>query len=297
LRRYRADLVHVAFCWNTYGASALWLARHCRLPSVISVHNAFPPAELHAWYRPLLRDAFHSVRGIYAVSESAMQHFLALYQDYIQPATRLQVIPNSVDLERFSPSPQGRAAARRRLGLPGNSLVLGCVARLAAQKRPQALIRLFCSLLPEFPDLYLVLVGSGPLNDELHRQAHRDGVALRVIFTGYSAAVDTLLPAFDLHLLLSRNEGFGISTIEAMACGVPAVGTDVPGTADILRGSGGGLLVPLDDEAAAAEAVAGLLRDPARRRAMALCARAEMEAHYSDARLQKQLLEFYSGLI
>lgn len=300
LRRYKADLVHVAFCWNVYGASALWLVRRCGLPAVISVHNAFPPAELDRWYRPMLREAFLSVRGIYAVSESAMQHFLALYQDYIAPATRLAVIPNSVDLQRFAPSPQGRAMARLRLGLPKNALVLGSVARLSDQKRPQALLRLFCALAPAgppLPALYLVFVGTGPLEAVLRRQADAAGVSERVLFAGHSDAVETLLPAFDLHLLLSRNEGFGIATIEAMACGVPTVGTDVPGTADILRGSRGGLLVPLADEVETVAQVGALLRDPQRRQAMARCARAEMEAGYGDARLEKQVLTFYRGLL
>ncbi|MFM9437806.1 L-malate glycosyltransferase [Janthinobacterium sp. CG_23.3] len=297
LRRYRADLVHVAFCWNTYGASALWLAHDCALPCVISVHNAFPLAELSAWHRPLLAAAFGSVRGIYAVSESAMQHFQALYGAYIDPATRLAVIPNSVDTERFAPSPASRAAARAALGLAPDALVLGAVARLAPQKRPQALLRLFCALRGQFPDLHLVLAGSGPLEAQLRAQAEAAGAAGRVIFTGFCDAVEQLMPAFDLHLLLSRNEGFGIATIEAMACGVAAVGTDVPGTADILRHSRAGLLVPLDDEAGAAAAVAALLADPVRRADMGRHGRAEALARYSDARLRRQLLEFYRGLV
>lgn len=297
LRRYRPDLVHVAFCWNTYGASALWLAHHCKLPTVISVHNAFPAAELSAWHRPLLADAFRSVRGIYAVSESAMQHFLALYRDLIDPATRLAVIPNSVDTRRFAPSAQARDTARRKLRLAPDALVLGSVARLAPQKRPQALLSLFCGLRRQFPDLYLVLAGRGPLEAELRAQAQQAGVAPYVLFTGFSDAVEEILPAFDLHLLLSRNEGFGIATIEAMACGVPAVGTDVPGTADILRHSRGGMLVPLDDAVAAAAAVAALLADPARRASMAVHARAEVEAAYSSEHLRRRVLDFYSGLV
>ncbi len=297
LRRYRPDLVHVAFCWNTYGATALWLAHECGLPSVISVHNAFPPAELSAWHRPLLAAAFGSVRGIYAVSESALQHFLALYGAYIAPATRLAVIPNSVDTARFAPSPAARAEARAALRLAPEALVLGSVARLAQQKRPQALLRLFCALRPRFPRLHLVLAGSGPLEAQLRAQAAAAGVAGQVRFTGFCGAVERLMPAFDLHLLLSRNEGFGISTIEAMACGVPAVGTDVPGTADILRASAGGVLVPLADEDAAAAAVAALLADPARRAAMGRAGRAEALACYDDARLRRQVLDFYRGLV
>ncbi|CDG83288.1 glycosyltransferase [Janthinobacterium agaricidamnosum] len=297
LRRQRSDLVHVAFCWSHYGASALWLASHCRLPSVISVHNAFPPQEISAWHRPLLRQAFRSVRGIYAVSESAMAHFLALYQEYIVPATRLTVIPNSVDTERFIVSAQRRIDARRLLNIPPDALVLGSVARLSAQKRPQVLLKLFCALLARFPGLYLVLVGSGPLEAMLRLQAQAAQVGERVIFTGFSAQVELLMPAFDLHLLLSRNEGFGISTIEAMACGVPALGTDVPGTADILRHSQGGLLVPLHDDDAILDALAALLADTPRRLAMGLAARSEAETLYSSIRLKQQVVDFYSGLL
>ncbi|MET3133198.1 glycosyltransferase involved in cell wall biosynthesis [Oxalobacteraceae bacterium GrIS 1.11] len=297
LRAYRADLVHVAFCWSTYGASALWLAQYCRLPAVISVHNAFPPTEFSAWHRPQLIQAFRSVRGIYAVSESAMQHFLVLFQDYIAPATRLAVIPNSVDTARFVGSAQARAMARDKLGLAADALVLGSVARLSAQKRPQAVVELFCRVRRQFPQLYLVLVGSGPLEAALRAQVQALGIVEWVIFAGFSDAVEDLMPAFDLHLLLSRNEGFGISTIEAMACGVPVVGTDVPGTADILRHSQGGLLVSLADEAAAAAAVAALLADPQRRLRMGRHGRAEVEAAYSGENLRRQVLEFYRGLI
>lgn len=297
LRAYRADLVHVAFCWTTYGATALWLAGRCHLPTVISVHNAFAPADIAGWHRPLLAEAFRSVRGIYAVSASAMQHFLAVYQPYILPSTRLAVIPNSVDTNRFIPSTPRRLAARRALGLPESCLVIGAVARLSSQKRPQALLDLFASLRPQFPDLRLVLVGGGPLEQALRARVEDDGLAGAVIFAGQRGAVEELLPAFDLHLLLSRREGFGIATIEAMACGVPAVGTDVPGTADILRDGRGGLLVPLGDAAATRASVAALLADPARRQRMGEQGRSVAVAHYGSARLQRQLLAFYSGLV
>lgn len=297
LRRYRPDLVHVAFCWTTYGASILWQARQCRLPTVISVHNAFPLETLSAWQQPLMREAFRGVKGVYAVSVSSMQHFLALYRDWLAPGTRLAVIPNGVDTGRFIVSPARREQARRQLGLPPDALVLGSVARLSAQKRPQALLALFIRLQPRFPHLYLVLAGTGPLEAMLRVQVQAAGLGARVLFTGFRQDIELLMPAFDLHLLLSKNEGFGISTIEAMACGVPAVGTDVPGTADILRGSHGGLLLPLEDEAAACEAVAALLQDKPRRMAMGRQARIEAEQRYSMHRLEQQLRGFYAGLV
>ena len=297
LRRYRADLVHVAFCWTAYGASILWLASRLRLPAVISVHNAFPLETFSAWQRPLLDSALRTVRGVYAVSPSALQHFLALYRDLLAPQTRLAVIPNGVDTQVFMVSPQRRRQAREQLGLPHDALVLGSVARLSPQKRPEALLAMFLRLEARFPRLYLVLAGTGPLEASLRMQVQAAGLDGRVIFAGYQARIELLMPAFDLHLLLSRNEGFGIATIEAMACGVPAVGTDVPGTSDILRDCAGGLLLPLDDEASACELVAGLLADGPRRQRMAQAARREAEQRYSMPRLERQLRQFYDGLV
>ena len=297
LRRLRPDLVHVAFCWTSYGASILWLARQCRLPAVISVHNAFPLEAFSDWQRPRLQEAFHSVKGVYAVSDSAMRHFLDLYRDMLPPQTRLAVIPNGVDTDTFIVSPERKVLARKQLGLPPDALVLGCVARLSTQKRPQALLALFARLAPQFPQLHLVLVGTGPLEATLRRQVQQTGVQERVVFAGFQQRIELLMPAFDLHVLLSKNEGFGIATIEAMACGVPAVGTDVPGTHDILHDSAGGLLLPLDDDNAACAAIAKLLLDAPRRARMGRLAREETVQRYSMPRLERQLRQFYAGLV
>lgn len=297
LHAFEADLVHVAMCWTHYGASMLWLAQHCGLPAVVSVHNAFPPPQHTGWHDRLLRQAFSGVRGIYAVSASAMQHFQAAYGPYIAPGTRLAVIPNGVDIELFKPSLAMRLQARQQLQLPQHALVIGVLARLSAQKRPDLLLRLFAALRLRFPELHLVLAGSGPLEARLRAQAERLGVLPWTIFTGFVEAVHELMPALDVHVLMSRNEGFGIATVEAMACGIPVVATDVPGSADILRGNGAGMLVPADDLDAAVETVAGLLADPLRRGQMAHCGRQTAVECYSHAVVGRQVREFYRDLI
>lgn len=296
LRAFKADLVHVAFCWTTYGASLLWLAWHCGLPTVVSVHNAFPAVSFTAWHERLLRQAFASVHGVYAVSGSALAHFLAIYRPYLPPAARLAVIPNPVDVGLFRPSLALRLQARKRLQVPQQALLIGVVARLSPQKRPELAIDLLARLRGRFPDLYLVLAGSGPLEATLRAQAERLGVTPWVIFTGFIDDVHELMPALDLHLLMSRNEGFGIATVEAMACGVPAVATDVPGSADILRGCAGGMLIPAQDLDAAATAVGDLLADPARRAEMGRYGRQEAVSRYSTDIIGKQVAAFYDGL-
>ncbi|TWI69003.1 glycosyltransferase involved in cell wall biosynthesis [Pseudoduganella lurida] len=297
LRRLRPDLVHVAFCWSVYGATALWLAARCRLPAVISVHNTFPPDQFSPWHRPMLHEAFAAVRGVYGATAAALGHFVALYRPYLRPDVRLAVIPNCVDTGRFRPAPALRAAVRQRWQLPSDALLIGSVARLSEQKRPEALIRLLHALRPRFPALFLLLAGSGPLEPALRRLAIELDIEPYVIFAGFQQHVDEIMPALDLHLLLSRREGFGIATIEALACGVPAVATDVPGNADVLDGLSGGVLVPLDDEAAVVATVAGLLADPARRARMGEVGRAEVAQRYGMAHVQRLVHQFYEGLL
>lgn len=297
MRRHGARLVHIALCWTNYGVSALWLARQCKLPVVLSVHNTFAMDTISAWHEPMLRHAFGAVKGVYAVSGTSMQHFLAIYQTYLPPEARLAVIPNCVDTDRFRPSADVRQAARNRWGVPPDSLVLGCVGRLSVQKRPSLAIALLAMLRREHAQLFLVLVGMGPLEAGLRKQAEQSGMGPYVVFAGYMEQVETVMPAFDLHLLMSRNEGFGIATIEAMACGVPAVATDVAGSADILRDSQGGMLVPPNDLNEAASRISALLADAPRRVAMGRHARQEALQRYSSAVVGRQVRDFYRGLI
>jgi len=297
LRAYRAHLVHVAMCWSSYGLSALWLAARCGLPTVVSVHNSFPFERLSQWHEPLLREAFGAVKGIYAVSGSAMQHFLLLFRAYVPAAAKLAVIPNGVDTQLFVPSEEWRNASREALRIPHDALVIGSIGRLSTQKRPEILIELLALLVPQFPALILVLAGGGPLEGRVRERAQQLGLSGKVIFAGFVANVERLLPAFDLHVLMSRNEGFGIATVEAMACGVPAVATEVPGSLDILRDCEGGQLVPANDLPVAAAIISGLLRDPQRRARMGAAGRLEAESRYSNAIVGQQVREFYDGLL
>lgn len=296
LRKLRPDLMHIAFCWTTYGASALWLAQHCGVPSVISVHNAFPRAEFNDWQREMLQRAMSGVRGVYAVSDSAMRHFLALYRQWLPADVRLAVIPNCVDVRRFQVSARRRAAARRQWSIADNDEVIGSVGRLSAQKRPEELLAIFAHLAQARPRLKLILVGTGPLESSLRDAVRRQRLTRRVIFTGFQAQVESIIPAMDLHLLVSRREGFGIATIEAMACGVPALATRVPGSEDILHDSAGGLLLPPGDIDSAVAAINALLDDHARREEMGRRGRAEVEARYAVPVVSAQVEAFYDGL-
>lgn len=162
-----------------------------------------------------------------------------------------------IDLDRFSPAavPEAEVArVRHELGLGSDDVLFTQVAEFTARKRHTDLIR----ALSHVPDAHLALPGDGPLEAESRALAERLGVKERTHFLGFRRDVPALLRASQAAVLVSEQEGLPTCVIEALALGVPVVGTDIRGTRDLLA-QGGGWLVPLGDVAA----IAGALRTAA----------------------------------
>lgn len=223
------------------------------------------------------------------VSEAVARH--AQVQLGARPE-RLQVIPNGIDLSRFSVAADpaaARAAARAALGLPGQATLVGGVGRLRAQKGFPDLIDAFGRLAPEHVDLHLVLAGGGEEEQALRRQVEAAGLRERTHFLGHRDDVPQVLRALDLFVMPSHWEGFGLALTEALACGLPAVATRVDSLPDVLGEAG--VLVPARDPARLAEAIDRLLRDPAERARLAALG-PEQAARFSV----EQMVEAYERL-
>ena len=157
------------------------------------------------------------------------------------PDTRIRAIPNGIDLSRFTP--QQRDARRRELGLPAGAPIVGTVGRLEHVKGHDVLI----DALPHLgQDCRIVIVGDGSLRQSLEARAAALGVADRVLFLGHRDDVARLYPCFDLFVLPSRNEGLSISLLEAQACGVRIVASDVGATGEAVCPDTGRLVRPDD---------------------------------------------------
>jgi RraA family protein len=148
---------------------------------------------------------------------------------------RVALIPNGVTPQALLP----RRAARRALGLADDWLIAGFVGRLVSQKAPEVLIQ----ALAEVDRLRLVMVGSGPLEEDLRRLAAVLGVADRIVWLGERGSRD-VLPAFDLFVLPSRKEGLPYVVLEAMSAGLPVVATSAAGVEVLVRHGRNGLVVP-----------------------------------------------------
>jgi len=205
-------------------------------------------------------------------------------------------IPNGVDSVAFSPATtEERKALRVRFDLPTDRLLCAFVGRLTRQKNPELLIEAWSHCAP--PQASLVFAGDGPLRARLEQRAGSLPTAGQIRFTGVIADVAALVRATDLVVLPSSAEGMSNSMLEAMACGVPVIATDVGGNREVLDGSGkAGWLVPTDTPEALAEAIMAAMGSAELRREVGAAARAVVLERYDIDRVASQHLSLYADL-
>ena len=153
-----------------------------------------------------------------------------------------------------------RDERRRRLSLPTDRFLIGNVGNFTPKKDHHTLLRALSGTGP-IADAHLVLIGLGPLEEELRAEVDRLGLGERVTFLGSRGDVFELLPLMDLFCLSSEFEGFPIALVEAMATGLPCVATTVGGIPEIIVDGDNGLLVPPKDPAALGRAIGRVMAD------------------------------------
>jgi glycosyltransferase involved in cell wall biosynthesis len=266
ISRWGIDIVHTHGKGpGLYGRLA---ARWSRVPAVHTFHgvhySAYSPLGQRI-YLTLERRLSRSTHTI--INVSASQHAEALGLRLFRPEQGVAIV-NGVDLDEIERRIVQSTVRRETLGLTPDNIVIGNVSRFDPVKQIDLLVDILQLLKPRFPHLILVLVGGGQEEQRIRRAVFERGLQQSVIFTGSLPDALNMYPVFDLYIAPSRKEGLPLSQVEAMAAGLPVVATDVPGHRDVVVHGETGMLVPPGDTGALAEAVASLVSDPARRKAM-----------------------------
>jgi glycosyltransferase involved in cell wall biosynthesis len=206
---------------------------------------------------------------------------------------RLRVVHNG-----SASCPDGVTADPATAALRSGGVLVAAVAVLREQKRLDVLIDAAPSILARVPDARIAVIGDGPLRDELHARAAALGLDAdeRFAFLPFRGPSWQHLTAMDVYVLPSSWEGLPIGVLEAMACGVPIVATDVGGTGEAVTPEVG-TLVPPADPAALADAIVAVAGDPARRAAMGAAARARHDAHFGLERMVARTAAVYDELV
>lgn len=260
-RDERIDVIH-AHQYTPYFYAALACVLAPPLKVIFTEHGRFEP-DIAGLRRVVCNQLLRPVTSAYtAVSEFTRVRLVRVER---MPRARIVVIYNGVDVEGADRAPEP-ATARAALGIdPAVPIVLS-VGRLDRVKDFGTLVEAMAKVVIDVPEALLLVAGDGDAGyrDELRGQAETLGIAAHVRFLGSRRDVPTLLAACDAFALTSITEATSMTILEAMAAGRPVVATHVGGNPELVVPGSTGVLVPVGDSGAVAEALADLLGDPAK---------------------------------
>jgi N-acetyl-alpha-D-glucosaminyl L-malate synthase BshA len=292
---YNLDVLHVHYA-IPHSVSALlarqMLARTRRLPFVTTLHGTdITLVGADRAYLPITRYAIDESDGVTSISDYLRRKTAETFG-----TTRpIEVISNFVNCDLYVRNPQITPAIRAQYAAPDEA-VLVHLSNFRPVKRVQDVIQVFACVAREMP-ARLLMVGDGPERSSAEWLATSLKISDRVNFLGKLDQVNELLPATDLMLLPSEMESFGLAALEAMSCEVPTIGTNVGGVPELIEHGVTGLLFPVGDVDAMAQAAVALLQDRARLRTMATAARQRAQKTYCASRVIPQYEEFYRSLL
>lgn len=225
-----------------------------------------------------------------AISESVKEH---LMNDFGVAEDKIRVIHNGIDLGKFQiPNPKSQMEIKKELGL-GSGPVVGIVARLSEEKGHAYLIESMQAVIAEIADAQLLIVGEGRTREKLINLTKALGLEKNIIFT--SSVMDTrqVLPAMDLFVLPSLKEGLGLALMEAMACGLGVIGSDIGGIKSLIQNRDNGLLVKPADIQGLSYAILELLGNPEKAKSFGSRARAFIEQNFSQEKMALETERVY----
>lgn len=148
---------------------------------------------------------------------------------------KLVLIENGIDVDKYADYENYREYTREKLGIKDNDIVIGIVGRISEQKDPITSIKAAVELIKQKSNIYFMFVGSGDLEDKVLGIAKENNIESNIIITGWVENVKQYIASFDIAMLPSKWEGFGLAILEYMICKKPVVVTKIGGIADILE--------------------------------------------------------------
>ena len=294
VRKFSVTTAHILFF--DYFSAVPWIARCCGIPFVIYEMQNSGEVRATSWKRRLLRlrtkIMTHPITKVIAISEFVKQQLLAAGV----PGRKIVVRYLGVDTERFVPNREAREEWSKRFSIQADELILSTVSYLRPFKNPQVLVAACKELRDRNVPVRLLVAGDGEMLPDLKALARQLGVEDRVHWLGNVSDPRTLLQASDIFVLASVGEAFGLVLAEAMACGVPVVGSRSGSLSEVVEEGRTGLLAPPLDSVGLAEAIDTLSRDVPRRREMAAHGLARVRRHFSVEMAVMKTMDVYESL-
>ena len=205
---------------------------------------------------------------------------------------QIAVVYNGIDPIAI-PTAEEKMVLLQSYGGKAGEMAVGMVARLEEVKDHETFLLAAQNVLEHRRDVRFYIVGDGSLRDELERRAYELGISSNVTFTGFIKDVEKIEAALDIAVITSKAEALCLSIIESMIAGIPAVGTDSGGVAEVIKHGENGFLVPIGDADQLAERIEELLADDAKRKAFGEHAKKHAESMFMADKMTKRIEKLY----
>lgn len=253
IKKYNPDVVyaHSSKAGAIARVADIGLKNHCIYNPHGWAFNMRCSAKKKAMYTAIERVAAPFCDKIICISDAEKQ---AALEKKIWRDDKLQVIFNGVDIDAYENGIHG-AVKRKDLNIPEDALVVGMVGRMSPQKAPDVFVKMAKQVKDAIPNAHFIIVGNGNQEAEIRKYAADNGFSDSLHITGWVDNPMSYVELFDVACLLSRWEGFGLALPEYMMAGKPIVASRVDAIPNIIRDGENGLLVEVDDDVGASEAV------------------------------------------
>ena len=298
MKKTKPVLVHTHT--SKAGILGRWAAKFAGVP--ILIHHPrgslFHPSYYPAWFLQILalieRITARITDKMITVSESEKQDYVR-YQ--IAPAEQYVTIYSGVEVARYTDVKVDIKAKKAELGIPEGRPVIGYIARIVPEKAHWLCLQAFSKVLEKIPNAFLVLIGSGPLENEAREIIRKSKLENNVIMKGMRRDIPEIIQTFDCCVQTSLWDGLPRAMIEAMLAEKPVVATHVGGIPEIVEHNQTGILVPEKDVEAIAQGVIRVLEDPGFGKRLGQNARRKLEGIIDSEISIRKILALYDELI
>lgn len=293
-RTHQVEVLHV----HDAGSQAVASILRCALPKlriVMTFHRTLGFDSEGRRNHLRNRLTLPLVSRVITASAERRRYFI---QETSMPEAQVVVIPHGAELASFHPDTTRRQWVRDQLGLPADAALAIAVGHFGEEKGIDVVIAGFAAARARMhpTPVHLVVLGEGTPEQTTALAALADRSGGGVTFAGFRRDVANWLQGADLMIHAPRLEAFGLVTIQAMACGIPVIATEVGGIPEIVVDGVTGLLTPAEDPESLGAVVAALFADPARRATLGAAGRSHVVAHFDAAESARQHLAIYSSL-
>lgn len=288
----KIDIIHSHLLGSNVYCSVAGL--FCNVPVVSTFHGFVDAQKNDKLLKMKFRLTNWGSQKIVFVSQHLKRYFTL---NTIVDDTKTEVIYNGIDLNKFKPKKSREL--RQKLGLHDNDLLIGAIGNIRKAKGYDILLKAAAKLKKNRPDCKFVVIGegSGELFEDILNLKKELQLDDTVFFIGFRNNTPMLLNNFDIFVLPSTTEGFSISTIEAMACGIPVIVTKSGGPEEIVSHQYNGLLVPPSDPVALASSISNLSNNKSVAQRYKNNALLAVQENFSISRVVNSYSEQYNKII